>query len=369
MDASIFLINSLQNGGAERVVVNQAEELVKRGIKVFIIMLYDKQCYKVDNNIEILSLYKQRSGLLKILSIPVITSKLNKEISRIEKNYKIVLMTVHLPYAHIVCRFSRYTKRFIYVMHNPQYQFCRSKSFFFRKRISFLYDYQKIVAVSHGVKNELLEEYDLKTDWIRTIYNPINFNEIEKMARNRIENSIIDGKYILFVGRLTVQKRIDRLLTAYKLSELYRTHKLVILGVGEQKTFLQNLCEELGICNYVEFMGWKNNVYKYMKQADLLVCSSDYESFGMVIAEALYCGCKVVSTNCKYGPNEILQGTFSKYLSELTPESLAEVMKNAIVHYPDRKTQLVQKFDVIKIVDDYLKVYQDWCGMEKYKHE
>lgn len=369
MDAAIFLINSLQNGGAERVVVNQSKEIARKGIKVFIIMLYDMQYYIVDNDIEIITLYKKRSGFIKILSIPVITSKFNKEVSRIEKNYKIILATVHLPYAHIICRLSRYTKRFLYVMHNPQYQFYKSKSFLFRKKISFLYDYQKIVAVSCGVKNELLEEYGLRTNWICTIYNPINFNEIRKMEKEQIENSVINGKYILFVGRLTFQKRVDRLLRAYKLSGLYRTHKLIILGIGEQKDFLEGLCKELGLHNYVEFMGWENNVYKYMKQADLLVCSSDYESFGMVIAEALYCGCKVVSTNCKYGPNEILQGSFSEYLSELKPESLAEIMKKAIVHYPDKKTQLVQKFNVVKIMNDYLEVYQNWCGMEKCKYE
>lgn len=361
MDAAIFFINSLQNGGAERVVVNQAEELARRGVKVFLILIHNKQYYTVNSDIENIILYKQRDGIKKVLSIPILTSKLDKEILQVEKKYNIVLMTAHLPYAHMICRFSRYAKRFIYVMHNPQFQFYNSNSFFFRKKISFMYNRQKIVAVSHGVENELLDDYNLKTNWICTIYNPINFNEIEKKRREKTDNDIIDEKYILFVGRLTTQKRVDRLLNAYKMSKLYKTHKLVILGVGELQKPLEDLCCKLDINNNVLFEGWESNVYKWMEQADLLVCSSDYESFGMVIAEAIYCGCRVVSTDCKFGPNEILRGDFSKYLSGLTPEELAKVMKHAIDTYPNQQIELVKEFNVTEIMDCYLSVYREWC--------
>ena len=85
--AVIFLVNSLCNGGAERVVVNMANEYAKEN-DVFIITLYNSKTYKIDNKIHLISLYKEKlSRYNKILKLPSIVRKVNKIISDIKKKY------------------------------------------------------------------------------------------------------------------------------------------------------------------------------------------------------------------------------------------------------------------------------------------
>lgn len=359
-DIAVFFVNSLQNGGAERVVVNQATELLNRQYGVYLILIHDKVAYKIDNRIHIDVLYKNTGKIDKFLKRYYIAGKLDKKIDEISELGNIALMSVHLPFAHSVCRLSKYCQKFIYVMHNAQYQYRFSETAMFRMRLKYLYNKQNIVTVSKGVRDELICDYGVKPMNIRAIYNPIDIDEIQNKISQETINDIIEEKYILFVGRLTSQKKIDRLIKAFYIGKFYEQYRLVILGVGELEKELKALVNEMGLIGSVFFCGWESNVYKWMNKAELLVCSSEYESFGMVIAEALCCGSRVVSTNCKFGPSEILEDEYAKYLSDLNSESLCEKMKDALAYYPDNNLQLIHKFDVRIIMQNYLDTYAAW---------
>lgn len=356
--AAVFIINSLQNGGAERVVVNMATRLDKIGIHVIIIVLHEERFYTIPDSIEVINLAAEYHGIKKILNIIALSKKLSQVLNTLSKKYEIVLNTAHLPYAHIICRFSKFNSKFIYVMHNPQYQFKYSKTLFFKWKIRFLYSKRQVVAVSNGVRNELLNVYGLKRQKVTTIYNPINMEEIYGKLREQ-KSEVPNFPYILAAGRLTEQKRYDRLIYAYKKSKLSNHYKLIILGVGEEKEKLKNIILNQQLQDRVILPGWSNNVYQWMQGSKLFVSSSDYESFGMTILEALYCGCKVVSTNCKYGPNEIMTGKLSNYLSALNSSDLANKMDLAMEEYPHISFELFNKFRVENIVRQYLDCYQN----------
>lgn len=354
--AAIFIINSLQNGGAERVVVNMATELSIKGIHTILILVHSKKYYKIPKSIEVISLSHEYHGIKKAINIPLLSKKLSKVLEKIFKRYRVILLTAHLPYTHWICRFSKYRNKILFVMHNPQFQFKYSRSLFYKKKINFLYYKLNLIAVSKGVRDELVGIYHLNPKRVTTIYNPINFTDIDSKLKEKMEISV-SSPFILSAGRLTSQKRFDRLLYAYKKSGLFTKYKLIILGVGEQKEKLKRLSQHLGLQNYVIFAGWSNNIYKWMSKAKLFVCSSDYESFGMTIIEALYCNCKVVSTNCKYGPNEILINSFSNYLTKLSSEDLAKKMILALKVYPKITHDIDNRFDVEKILAEYLHIY------------
>lgn len=356
--AAVFIINSLQNGGAERVVVNMATRLDEIGIRVFIIVIHKKQFYDIPNTIEVINIGTESHGIKKVLNIFPLSRKLSRILKSINKKYDVVLNTAHLPYTHIICRFSQFNSEIMYVMHNPQFQFKHSNTLFFKWKIKFLYFGKKVIAVSEGVRDELLKVYKLKSKDVKTIYNPINVNEIDRKLSEH-ETKIPTFPYVLAAGRLNEQKRYDRLLYAYKKSRLCDSYKLVILGIGEEKEKLESIILDQHLQDKVLLPGWSNNVYQWMKNAKLFVSSSDYESFGMTILEALYCGCKVVSTDCKYGPNEIMTGKLSKYLSALNSSDLANKMDLAIEKYPRVSGDIFSKFRVENIMKQYLKCYQD----------
>lgn len=355
---AVLIINSLQNGGAERVVVNQAIELKRRGIHVVIILIHDLQYYELPLGIEVITLSHYMSGIKKLLNIYPLAQKLDSTIEQILAKYNVVLMTSNLPYSHWICRFSRYRKKMLFVMHNPQFQFPHSKGRIFRKKIKYLYQKQNLIAVSEGVRDELITVYKLSPERVQTIYNPIDFDEINALKTKAVTD-LPKEKFILFVGRLTPQKNISRLIQAFFCSQLYKDYVLVLLGTGEEKDSLITRAQELGIQDRILFYGWADNVYAWMRNASLFVCSSDYESFGMAIAEALCCRCKVVSTDCDYGPREILRGSLSRYLARLDANDLSDKMSLALKEYPTVDETLLMPFRVDTVVSKYLQSYKE----------
>ena len=108
---------------------------------------------------------------------------------------------------------------------------------------------------------------------------------------------------------------------------------MLILGDGEEiKKQLEDLIEQLGIGADVCLYGYEANPYAYMSRADVVVLSSRWEGLPTVLIEAMACGCQLVSTDCPYGPQEILAG--GKY-GRLVPvddvPALAVAMQQALV--------------------------------------
>ena len=133
----------------------------------------------------------------------------------------------------------------------------------------------------------------------------INIKEIKKQF---LVDSKNEGKYILAVGRLTKQKNFSYLLSEYeKFLRINKNYKLIILGEGDEKNKLINICKKMNLIEHVTFKGQVNNVYDYMKKASVFVLSSLWEEPGFVIIESGFCNLFVVSSNCKNGPDEFLE--------------------------------------------------------------
>ena len=133
----------------------------------------------------------------------------------------------------------------------------------------------------------------------------INIKEIKKQF---LVDSKNQGKYILAVGRLTKQKNFSYLLSEYeKFLRINKNYKLIILGEGDEKNKLINICKKMNLIEHVTFKGQVNNVYDYMKKASVFVLSSLWEDPGFVIIESGFCNLFVVSSNCKNGPDEFLE--------------------------------------------------------------
>ena len=113
---------------------------------------------------------------------------------------------------------------------------------------------------------------------------------------------------ILSVARLAPQKDLATLLRAFAEVVRSRPARLVVLGEGDERCRLTLLARELGISPFVQFPGDIRPAFPYMAKAHVFVLSSAWEGLSMALLEAMACGTPVVSTDCPYGPREILEG-------------------------------------------------------------
>lgn len=215
-----------------------------------------------------------------------------------------------------------------------------------------------VVAVSEGVSESVYNRTRLSKDKISTIYNPVQVELIKKKGAEPINHNWFnndDIDVVLSGGRHESQKGFDTLLESFRiLSE--DNHRLVIFGTGSETKKLELFAEELGISDRVLFTGFVENPYQYMSAADVFVLSSRYEGFGLVLVEAMACGCPVVSTNCNSGPSEILKnGKYGLLVPVGDTKSLAQAIEYALKNPLDSDILIQRAFDFSEknIIDNY----------------
>ena len=168
-----------------------------------------------------------------------------------------------------------------------------------------------IVSVSDGVGDDLAAVAGLARSAIATIYNPVVFPELDRLATEPLAHPWLgqdQPPLLIAVGRLEPQKDFATLIAAFARLRAHGPARLVILGEGSQRDALVHRAQTLGVASDVAFPGWVDNPYAWMSRASLFVLSSVWEGLGNVLIEAMACGCPVVATDCPHGPREILDG-------------------------------------------------------------
>jgi glycosyltransferase involved in cell wall biosynthesis len=326
-----FFLTSFNVGGVERAFITTANSLVNTGNKITIITChgFGELREEIDPKITVKVLNKD----LKLCFVSLIKYVNSSNIS---------FLITGPTYVNIVSLISSlfFKRRTKLIISQHSYQDVEMEGLGFAGKIAptlitKLYKYAyKIIAVSEGVKNDLINNYNLLPHKIEVIYNAVLSPKFYKDADADI-TEFLDGKsiknnYLIAVGRLVEVKNYDFLIDIY--SYLINTNShfnldLVILGEGSERGKIEEKINKLGLRNVIHLLGATANPYPFLKSAKLLIHTSFSEAMPLVYIEALALKTPIVTLVNK-GAEEILK---NKEAAQVIDNENVKVFSEAII--------------------------------------
>lgn len=289
----------------------------------------------IDNNINIYSLTKfkyfrilPKNGFIKsrisfliifIISFIPLIIFLKKE----KPNFFIAHLITALPLA-INFFLNLKTKFILRISGLPKLNFIR---FFFWKK--FLKKIYFITCPTLFTKKYIESLNIVSSKKLILLRDPVF--EICKVKQYSKEKIDLNFKYLLAIGRLTNQKNFKLLIKSFSDFDIENSNKsikLIILGEGEERQELETLIKKLNLEKKVFLFGFKENVFKYLKNAEIFVLSSKWEDPGWVLIEAAVTNTLIIASDCPNGPREILENNSGFLFVNNSQEEL----KKSIIH-------------------------------------
>lgn len=364
----LFILPNLKGGGAEIVTLNLLSGMVKEGGQPKLYLFSKKfndhtipDNLMIDGNFIVPKLPFRENG--KIVSFL-------KFIGNVKKSTVLIGALEIKTHSLAVLLGILFRRPVVLWLHKDLRVFLENKSGFGRiiYKLIFLLNLsfsKKIVTVSRGVRDGLVDIFPKFKEKMECIYNPLDFSSIEMERRDSYAEPWLTDKFILAVGRLTWQKGFDVLLDAFLIiSKCFPSLKLVILGEGDLRDDLLRKVKDLELSEKVYLPGFAKP-YLAMSQAELVTISSRFEGLSMVLIEALYCGARIVSTDCPAGPAEVLAfGKYGTLVQVDAPAEMAEAMAAVLSKADDQKFQEKRKmramdFSIEKIVPEWKKLFME----------
>lgn len=309
MKKVLFLIPNLMHGGAEKVLVNLVNNMDKENYDITVQTLFDcgenKKYLKEHIKYKYVFRKQFRGNIyfLKLFSPGFLYKRIIKE------RYDIVVSYLEGPTARIVSGCNDRRTKLVSWIHIEQFTL-KKASIAFRnvKEASKCYDrFDKIVCVSQAVKNDFIRIFNCDKP-VEVLYNTNETQLIRNSAMEKVEDNIFDNNTIKIcaIGKIISKKGFMRLAHIHKrlIDEGLKQH-IYILGIGPEKKTIQKYLSDNKVLDTFTFLGYHENLYKYISKCNLFVCSSFAEGFSTATTEALILGVPVVTTNCA-GMKEML---------------------------------------------------------------
>ena len=224
-----------------------------------------------------------------------------------------------------------------------------------RKFINYVKYYDNVVVLTDDCANDLKKKCPRYADKFIRIYNPVDVKNIKEKAYAK---SKIIGDYFCCVARMSYDKDIKTLLDAFDV--FWQNNKrvsLVLVGGGDKINVFKNYANGLKSSKNILFVGPQKNPFVYMKHAIANILSSYGEGLPTVVIESQALGVINISSDCKYGPREILiDGRGGLLFNSGNVTELANAMdavhnnKVDIVKMVELSSSELKRFDKINVV-------------------
>lgn len=316
----MFYINSLNRGGAERVILRLAHHFAVANYRSIVVTSFvDKNEYPVPDGVERISLEQDQIKQSRIKKNIARIKGLRKKVKEIKPDVLISFMCE--PNFRAICAsVGLRTKRIVSVRNDPNKEYGGKLGRLVGK---------VLLPFADGCVFQTKDAQDWFPKRLRN-KSTIILNEVDEKFFN-VEYK--GGKHIVTVGRLNEQKNQLMLIRAFsKIANDYPEWDLQIWGTGVLEKELNDEIERLGMKEKIFLKGLTTDVPSVLANAGIFVLSSDYEGMPNALMEALAVGVPSISTDCPCGgPKMLIENGKNGFLVPLRDENmLIEYMKKLI---------------------------------------
>lgn len=374
MKRLLFVVNSLNGGGAEKALLTLLRILKEEGYDITILLIEKEGVHikEAEKEFKVLNIFKKRSFLNKIMILKKINSAYRIYLikyfykyileKKLQNNYDVVISFLEGVSTELISRIKSIKK--IAWIHTDLSK--NNVHFNLKEQKKMYKEIDKIVCVSNDTKKNFLSLHPYYKEKVSVIYNYIDKNEIinksieEKIAKNE------DLIKIISVGRLSKEKGHNLLLEALsQISLPDKNYKIEILGEGIEREKYEKYILDNNLCNKIKLLGFKKNPYPYIKSADILIMPSYYEGYPLVLCEAMILGKAIISSDCG-SATEILEngkyGVLFKKGDSLDLRYQIEKMVNTVGNiklYSNLSKLGSQNFDKEKILKNIKNLFEN----------
>lgn len=223
-----------------------------------------------------------------------------------------------------------------------------------------------ITAVSKALKKETLSTFKIDNN-VEVIHNFIDFEKMQNIRKNAkccISNKSKNEKILVHISNFRRVKRIDDVVKVFSVVRKSVKSKLILIGDGPEKPYIERLVRNMKLHNDVIFTGRIAEPIDILASADLFLLPSETESFGLSALEAMAMGVPVISSNAG-GITEVnINGKTGftcnvgdvKSMSKHAVELLLNEKKSK--EFQQNALNQAKKFDVKNILPKYENLYK-----------
>lgn len=342
----IHVINSLEIGGAQKLLSDLIPLQIKQGLEVSVLIGEDKES-TLSHNIQ-----SAGCNIISIDSKHLKSPKSIISIRKIIKGYDII--HVHLfPSLYLVAVASLGLRnKLIYTEHSTSNR--RREKKYLRQIEKFIYkQYHKIASISQPTQTALqnwLKSYDSR---FVVINNGIDIRKFSSAKRP------IQNKSLIMISRFVEAK--DQATVINALQYLDSDVSLTLVGDGENLDKCKNLAKSIGVDNRVHFLGSRSDIPELISSSYIGIQSSNWEGFGLTAVELMAAGKPVIASNVD-GLKQVVEGA-GIIFDKGNPKQLAEKIKvllndkNLYDSVSNKCIMRASQFDIKDMAEKYLHIY------------
>jgi glycosyltransferase involved in cell wall biosynthesis len=218
----------------------------------------------------------------------------------------------------------------------------------------------RVITLTEGARRDLIQNFAVPDEIISVMLTNavVPAAMADRLARWDGETGREDD-LVVCVGRLSPEKDQATLMRAMTMLPAALNWRLAIVGDGAERARLEALARSSGIADRVVFTGQVADPFGWMQRARVAVCASVYEGLCNAIIEALACGTPVVSTDCPYGPAEILErGRYGTLTPIGDAAAMAAAIEAALLEVPDRGALMARgrNYSAVRAAERFLEI-------------
>jgi glycosyltransferase involved in cell wall biosynthesis len=351
----LHVITTIELGGAEKQLLTLVEKQVEYGLQIHVIYIKGKPdlLFEFKKLGVTVSQYPRMGSLSQI-----------KFLRMYVENNQISLIHAHLPRAELLSALACVKVPIVTSRHNAEPFFPRAPKLLSKVLSRLVCSKAKtIITITDAVRLYMIKSKEVgDNNKIKVIRYGISLET--KNLKTHVKVPAGSRLKLLSIGRLVEQKDYPTTLKALaSLSNTNREFEYKVIGEGSLQQSLSQLSEDLGIAQSISWIGKTKLVTNYLNESDVLILSSNYEGFGLVLLEAMKQGIPILASNCP----AIVEVVGKNYLG-LFPvgdsEALAQLLLNChnlsfLQALLDQINNRIHLFDAETMAKEISRVYQN----------